>query len=335
MDGAVIEFARSDQDRAAIALPDALLGPDGVSDLLNDLPLRLGRVRQRTLRNPIHCEGVGLHSGRRTRLVLRPGEPDSGILFRRSDLGVTVPGRFDNVVDTRLCTVLAPSDRPDARIGTVEHVMAALAACGIDNAVVDVDGPEVPVLDGTSRPFVFLIDCAGAAEQESFRGLIEVLRPVRVEDGPAWAELRPSHAPGFTLSLGIAFDAAAIGRQSYSMRLSEAAFRRELADCRTFTLRQEIEAMRAAGLARGGSLDNAIVVDGAEVLNPGGLRRADEFVRHKMLDAVGDLALAGLPLRGAFHGFRSGHGLNNRLLRALLSDPAAWRLSGGAVRRAA
>ncbi len=290
-----------------------------------------GLTRQHTLRNPISCSGIGLHRGQPAMLTLRPADPDCGIVFRRTDLGLDLPARFDHVVDTRLCTVLGSPTHPDARVATVEHVMAALAACGIDNVLVEMDGPEVPVLDGSSAPFVFLLDCAGRVEQAAGRRSIEVLKPVRVSDAEAYAELRPSHAPGLSLSLSIEFDARAIGRQAYSMRLGERGFRNEIASCRTFTLRREIEAMRAAGLARGGSLDNAVVVDDALVLNPAGLRHPDEFVRHKVLDAIGDLALAGHPLRGAFVGHRSGHGLNNRLLRALLSDPSAWRLSGRPV----
>ncbi len=284
-------------------------------------------TRQHTLRNPISCSGVGLHRGQPVTLTLRPAAANSGIVFRRTDLGLDLPARFDAVVDTRLCTVLGSAADGRARVATVEHVMAALSACGIDNVLVELDGPEVPVLDGSSAPFVFLLDCAGRVEQDEGRRTIEVLRSVRVEENGAFAELRPSHAPGLSLSLSIEFDARAIGRQAYSIRLGEQGFRRELASCRTFTLLGEIEAMRAAGLARGGSLDNALVVDDAVVLNPVGLRHPDEFVRHKVLDAVGDLALAGHPLRGAFIGHRSGHGLNNRLLRALLADPAAWRLS--------
>ncbi len=285
-------------------------------------------ARQHTLRQPISCSGVGLHGGQPVTLTLHPGLPDTGLVFVRSDLGVSMPARFDHVIDTRLCTVLAAEGRPEARIATVEHVMAALAASGIDNARIEIDGPEAPVLDGSSAPFLFLIDCAGRVAQDAPRAVIEVLRTVRVEENGAFAELRPSRAPGLSLAMSIAFDAAAIGRQAYTMRLTEHGFRAELADCRTFTLRQEIEAMRAAGLARGGSLDNAVVVDGDSVLNPAGLRRPDEFVRHKMLDAIGDLALAGHPLQGAFIGHRSGHGLNNRLLRALMAERANWRLNG-------
>ncbi len=292
-------------------------------------PSVAGTGWQTTLRNPIGCSGVGLHSGRTVSLTLRPAPAGTGIVFRRTDLGLDIAARFDHVTDTRLCTVLSRPDRPEARVGTVEHVMAALAACAVDNAVIELDGSEVPVLDGSSAPFVFLIDCAGRAVQSAPRAVIEILRPVRVEGGHGHAELRPSHAPGLSLSLLIEFEAPAIGRQCFAMRLGEHSFRDELADCRTFALRGEIEAMRAAGLARGGSLDNAVVVDGDAVVNPAGLRRPDEFVRHKMLDAVGDLALAGAPLRGAFVGHRSGHGLNNRLLRALMADPANWRLAAG------
>ncbi len=209
--------------------------------------------------------------------------------------------------------------------------MAALAGCGIDNARIEVDGPEMPVMDGSAAPFVFLIDCAGRKEQNSSRGMIEVLKRVRVEEGEAFAELRPAPAACLSLSLSIAFPARAIGRQAYSMILTDRSFRRELADCRTFTLLGEIDAMRKAGLAKGGSLDNAIVVDDDKVLNLAGLRKRDEFVRHKMLDAIGDLALAGQPIRGAFIGHRSGHALNNRLLHGLLADPTAWRISGRGV----
>jgi UDP-3-O-[3-hydroxymyristoyl] N-acetylglucosamine deacetylase len=300
-----------------------------VSDTLsNDLPVRFGRVRQQTLRNPISCAGIGLHSGRKLTLKLCPASVDTGIVFHRSDLGIDIPARFDLVVDTRLSTVIAAPEDPRARIATVEHVMAALAGCGIDNARVEVDGPEIPILDGSAAPFVFLIDCAGREEQAAPRSMIELLKRVRVEDGEAFAELRPAPAACLSLSLSIAFPARAIGRQAYTMNLSERCFRREIADCRTFTLLGEIEALRAAGLAQGGSLDNAVVVDDAKILNPAGLRRRDEFVRHKVLDAVGDLAMAGQPIRGAFIGHRSGHGLNNRLLRKLLAEPGAWRVSG-------
>ena len=284
---------------------------------------------QRTLKSAICCVGVGLHSGRRVNVALRPAAAGAGIVFRRSDLGVEIPARFDYVSDTRLCTVLALSDRPEVRVGTVEHLMAALLACKVSNAIVELDGPEVPVLDGSAAPWVFLLDCAGTVEQDAPARMIEVLQAVRVQDGDAYAELRPGASASLEMSVSIAFDAAAIGRQALSLAVDGPAIRHELADARTFTLAREIAGLQAAGLALGGSLDNAVVVDGAQVLNPGGLRRTDEFVRHKMLDAIGDLALADAGLQGRFIGHRSGHTLNNRLLRALFADGANWRYVSG------
>ncbi len=279
---------------------------------------------QQTLKAPISCVGVGLHSGIRVGLTFRPAPVDHGIVFRRTDLGLDIPARADRVVETRLATVLANGD---ARIGTIEHVMAALAGCGIDNAVVEVDGPEPPILDGSSSPFVFLLDCAGVVAQDAPRGAIEVLRPVRVSDGDAFSELRPPvpGRPYLDMALSIDFPAVAIGRQALSLRLTPENFRQELARARTFALAEEIDQLRAAGLAQGGSLENAVVVDRARVLNHAGLRMPDEFVRHKLLDAVGDLALAGAPLRGRFTAHRSGHTLNHRLLQALFADRSAWQ----------
>ena len=284
--------------------------------------------RQRTLKRPIGCVGVGLHCGRRVQMTLNPAAAGSGIVFRRNDLGpggVDIPARFDRVVNTQLCTLLGSPERPEVQVGTVEHLTAALFGCGIDNAVIELDGPELPILDGSSASFVFLLDCAGVVEQDAPRREIEILRPVRVEDGDAYAELRPGRGAGLEMALSIAFEAPAIGRQALSLFLTAEAFRHELARARTFTMMSEVARLRAAGRAQGGSLDNAIVVDQARVLNPGGLRMPDEFVRHKLLDAVGDLALAGTAVRGRFVAHRSGHTLNNRLLRALFADAAAWR----------
>jgi UDP-3-O-[3-hydroxymyristoyl] N-acetylglucosamine deacetylase len=291
---------------------------------------------QRTFKASIDCVGIGLHSGRRVRMVLRPAAPYHGIVFRRADLGRDIPARFDLVADTRLATVLADPGDPSVRVGTIEHVMAALAGCGIDNALIEVDGPELPALDGSAAHLVFLIDCAGIEAQDAPRRTIEVVRNVRVSDGDAFAELSPaprahaeapaaSHA-GLHLTMSIAFDAPAIGQQALSLRLTPKSFRQELSRARTFALAEDIDRLRAAGMARGGSLDNAVVVDAARVLNPGGLRMHDEFVRHKLLDAVGDLALAGAALSASFTAHRSGHGLNNQLLRALLGNAAAWRI---------
>jgi UDP-3-O-[3-hydroxymyristoyl] N-acetylglucosamine deacetylase len=282
--------------------------------------------RRRTLKAPIGCVGTGLHSGRRVALTLRPASAGTGIVFRRTDLGCDIPALFDRVVDTRLCTAIGEGS---VTVSTIEHVMAALAGSGIDDAVVEVDGPEVPIMDGSAAPFLFLIDCAGIVTTAAPRVAIEVLRPIRVEEASgAFAELLPGREAAFDAELEIDFPNTAIGRQALSLRVSPLAFREALADARTFTLAEDVARLRAAGLAQGGSLDNAVVVDGPLVLNPGGLRRPDEFVRHKLLDVVGDLALAGAPIRGRFRGERSGHALNNRLLRALFADASAWRMTG-------
>ena len=292
-------------------------------------PLTLGRRRR--LAGSISCRGVGLHSGAPITLTLRPGAAGQGIVFHRTDIDAFIPARHDHVVDTRLCTALGLPGQPEARVGTVEHVMAALAASGVDDAVVELDGEEVPILDGSAEPFLFLIECAGVVDQAGPRRSIEVLRRVRVEDGDAWAELAPNPEAAFDAALTIDFAGTAIGRQDFALRVSAESFRDELAAARTFTLAEDISRLRAAGLAQGGGLHNAVVVDGPLVLNPGGLRSADEFVRHKLLDVVGDLALAGHPIIGRFSGHRSGHALNNQLLRALLADRSAWRFAGASM----
>ena len=294
----------------------------------------LGGTR-RTLRAPIGCVGVGLHSGARVSMTLRPAAPGAGIRFRRTDLGIDIPARFDHVVDTRLCTALGSPDAPAVRIGTIEHVMAALAGAGVHDALIEVDGPELPILDGSARDLLFLIDSAGVADSAMPVGVLEVLKTVRVTEtdhaDSAWAELRPFAAgtgwsTAFEAALTIDFPNTAIGRQSLAVRVTPETFRHALADSRTFTLAEDVARLRAAGLAQGGSLANAVVVDGPMVLNPTGLRSPDEFVRHKLLDVVGDLALAGHPIHGRFAGYRSGHALNNRLLRALFADASAWRV---------
>jgi UDP-3-O-[3-hydroxymyristoyl] N-acetylglucosamine deacetylase len=283
----------------------------------------------RTIRNAIDCCGVGLHSGREARLALLPAPAGTGIVFRRTDVGIDIPARFDFVRDTRLCTKLTSAERADVSVGTIEHITAALAALSIDNLIVEVDGPEVPILDGSAAPFLFLLDCAGVTELTAEREMIEILRPVSVTENGATASFEPLPPGGswlgLDLSVSIDFTAGAIGCQSLDLRLTETNFRTEIARARTFTLVQEIEQLRAAGLALGGSLDNAVVVDGDDVLNPAGLRVSHEFVRHKMLDAVGDLSLAGAALIGRFTGERSGHRTNNLLLRALFADPTAFR----------
>lgn len=293
----------------------------------------------RTLRNAIDCRGTGLHSGRDTQLVLRPAPAGTGIVFRRVDLGIDIPARHDLVSDTRLCTRLSLPGQPEASVGTVEHIMAALGSAAIDNVIIELDGPEIPIFDGSAAPLVFLIDCAGVVDLPVARDMIEILRTVTIVDGGASASFQPlplGHSwVGLDIAMSIDFAAAAIGRQSFNFRVSEAGFRHGVAAARTFVQAEEVEELRAAGLALGGSLDNAVVVDGDQVLNPAGLRVSDEFVRHKVLDAVGDFALAGAPIIGRFIGHRSGHRTNNLLLRALLSDPGAFRrvTAGGLIGR--
>jgi UDP-3-O-[3-hydroxymyristoyl] N-acetylglucosamine deacetylase len=287
-----------------------------------------GLMQRRTLKTAISAVGHGLHGGVDVTLRLVPAEPGVGIVFRRTDLGVDVPALFDRVNDTRLCTVVSEGA---ARVGTVEHLMAALSASGIDDLVVELDAPELPIFDGSAEPFLFLIESAGIVEQGALRARLEILRTVRVTQGDAFAELRPNAGGGFEVALAIEFAAGAIGAQAFTMTVTADGFAKEIAPARTFAMAAEIEALRAAGLAKGGSLANAIVVDGDVVVNPEGLRFADEFVRHKMLDVIGDLALAGAPIVGKFSGFKTGHALNNKLLRAVFADQANYRVTNAGV----
>jgi len=254
-------------------------------------------------------------------MTLCPAAPDTGILFRRIDAGVEIRAHWTNAIDSPLCTVL--SNGEGAKVGTVEHLMAALAGAEIDNVIVELDGPEVPVMDGSAAPFLFLIECAGVVEQDAARRAIKVLKPVRISEADATAELSPDH--GFSMSFEIDFDNPLIRRQEISLTFASETFKTELSRARTFGLLDDVKRLRAAGLARGGSLDNAIVVARDQVLNMGGLRYGDEFVRHKLLDAFGDLYLAGGPLIGYFRGVRSGHAHTRRLLAALFADDEAWR----------
>ncbi|HEY4030215.1 MAG TPA: UDP-3-O-acyl-N-acetylglucosamine deacetylase [Caulobacteraceae bacterium] len=274
---------------------------------------------------PAICAGVGVHSGERARVSIRPAPAGSGIVFIRTDLvrDNRVPVTAAAVTQTRLCTVIA--NDAGVTVATIEHLMAALAALEVDNAVIEVDGPEVPIMDGSALPFVQLLDRAGRRRQEAERRFIEILEPIEVIDGDKTVRLTP--ADRFEMAFEIAFPTKAIGRQRVDLHVTEDSFREELADCRTFGFLSEVQALREAGLARGGSLDNAVVIDGDRILNPEGLRRPDEFVRHKALDAVGDLYVLGSPIRGRFEGIYAGHALNNLLCRALLAQPRAWRLS--------
>jgi UDP-3-O-[3-hydroxymyristoyl] N-acetylglucosamine deacetylase len=282
---------------------------------------------QHTLAGPAICAGVGVHSGERVRVSIRPAPAGSGIVFVRTDLDRDnrVPVTAEAVTQTRLCTVIA--NDAGVTVATIEHLMAALAALEVDNAVIEVDGPEVPIMDGSALPFVQLLDRAGRRRQEAERRFIEILKPVEVVDGDKTVRLLPSDR--FEMAFEIAFPTKAIGRQRVDLHVTEESFREELADCRTFGFLAEVQALREAGLARGGSLENAVVIDGDRILNPEGLRRPDEFVRHKALDAVGDLYVLGAPIIGRFEGVYAGHALNNLLCRALLAQPRAWRLVSG------
>jgi UDP-3-O-[3-hydroxymyristoyl] N-acetylglucosamine deacetylase len=275
---------------------------------------------QHSVGRPVSCSGIGLHSGEPVSLTIRPAAVDTGIVFRRLDAGAEIRAIWSNTVDSALRSVL--SNREGVTISTIEHLMAALAGSGVDNAIVELDGPEVPILDGSAAPFLAMIDRAGTRPQDAARRAIKVLKPIRVAAGSGTAELIPDH--GFSMSFEIDFDTPLIRRQDLTLTIEADTFRSELSRARSFCLYDEIERMKAAGLARGGSLDNALVIDGDRVMNTGGLRYADEPVRHKLLDAVGDLYLAGGPLVGHFRGHRSGHALSRRLLVELFSDPHAW-----------
>ncbi len=275
---------------------------------------------QQTLKTAIGCRGVGLHSGRRVAMNLLPAAPGTGIVFRRTDVGAEILANWINAVESARCTAL--SDGEGTSVGTVEHLMAALAGTEIDNAIVELDGPEVPIMDGSAAPFIFLIECAGIVEQDAPRRAIEVLRPICVVADGAMATLSPDHC--FSMSFEIDFESSLIRRQGMSVAIDAGTFKSELSRARTFGLLDEVARLREAGLGRGGSLDNVVVVSGDRVLNSGGLRYENEFVRHKMLDAVGDLYLAGAPIIGHFRGVRSGHVHTRRLLTALFADPEAW-----------
>lgn len=279
---------------------------------------------QHTVKSPALFAGVGVHTGVYTRAAVRSASPDSGIVFVRTDISDRdnrVPATGEAVCKTQLGTVIGNAS--GVTVSTIEHLMAALAMLGVDNAIVEIDGPEMPIMDGSAEPFVRVLDRAGLREQAAPRRYLEILQRVDVVDGDKRASLAPSDQ--FELAFEICFDSAAVGRQSLDLPMDEAAFRTELANCRTFGFLHEVEALRAVGLARGGSMENAVVIDGDRILNPEGLRRPDEFVRHKALDAIGDLYVLGGPLLGRFEGVLAGHGLNNAVVRALLARPEAWR----------
>ena len=280
---------------------------------------------QHTVRAPAVVAGIGVHTGAHTRVSVRPAAADTGVVFVRIDVtdrDNRVPASADAVCKTQLGTVIENS--AGVTVATIEHLMAALVMMGIDNAVVELDGPEMPIMDGSSLPFVQILERAGKRALNTPRRFIEILDTVEVVDGDKRAALKPSMR--FEVAFEISFTSAAIGRQAVDLAMDEHAFRRELADCRTFGFLHEVEALRAMGLARGGSMENVVVIEGDRVLNPEGLRRPDEFVRHKALDAIGDLYVLGAPIIGRFEGELAGQSINNQLVRALLARPDAWRV---------
>ncbi|GAB4507278.1 MAG: UDP-3-O-acyl-N-acetylglucosamine deacetylase [Sulfuricaulis sp.] len=282
-------------------------------------------IKQRTLKNVIRATGVGLHTGEKVYLTLRPASSDTGIVFRRIDLVDPVEIRAcpENVSDTRLSTTL---EYNGARVSTVEHLMSAFAGLGIDNAYVDLTAAEVPIMDGSAGPFVFLVQSAGIAEQTAPKRFMRIKKEVRVEEGDKWACFQPFE--GFKVSFAIEFNHPTFrnSTQNATVDFSTTSFVKEVSRARTFGFMGDLEALRAVGLARGGGLDNAIVLDEYRILNDDGLRYEDEFVKHKVLDAIGDLYLLGHPLIGAFSAHKSGHSLNNRLLRELVTNQEAWEL---------
>ena len=282
-------------------------------------------IRQRTLRNSIKATGVGLHTGDKVLLTLCPAPVDTGIVFRRTDLNpvAEIPARADLVGETTLSTCLIHGD---ARVSTVEHLLSAMAGLGVDNAFVDVTAPEIPIMDGSAAPFVFLLQSAGIVEQHAAKKFIRVRKEVTVTDGDKTASFFPLE--GFKISFGIDFDHPVFKHRAATTEIdfSTTSFVREVSRARTFGFVEEIEYLRSKGLARGGSMDNAVVIDDYKVLNHGGLRYDDEFVKHKVLDAIGDLYLLGYSLIGEYRAFKSGHALNNHALRTLIANKDAWEM---------
>lgn len=281
---------------------------------------------QHTVAAEVSCVGVSLHSGDMINMVIRPALPHTGIVFVRTDIEQhnVVPATYDAVVETTLGTTIA--NKHGVSVATIEHLMAALWGAGIDNARIELNGPEVPIMDGSSEPFVFLLECAGRVQQRALKRVVEVLREVSVTEGASTATLTPYD--GFTLNIEIAFKHPLIATQKAEYDFSDTSFKQALSRARTFGFEAEVEKMRSMGLALGGSLHNAIVVGESDIVNEGGLRYADEFVRHKALDCVGDYFLAGAAIQGMVNTVRPGHGINNKLIRALFADPANYRIVG-------
>ena len=280
-------------------------------------------VKQKTLATTISYVGVGLHTGRKVSMVVKPAEPDSGISFVRKDAPPgcgLIAARWYNVIDTNLSTVLG--NHHGITVSTVEHLMAALHGCGIDNALIEIDGPEVPIMDGSSQPFVSLIEKTGSTSQQALRKAIWLQRSITVKENDKVAVLMPNFEPRITVDID--FPGSAIGKQTYSVKLANEAFRNDIARARTFGFSQDINRLQKLGLARGGSLRNAVLVDGDRIVNEEGLRFKNEFVRHKILDALGDLSLVGVPILGHYYGYKPGHTINNLLIHKLFEERDAW-----------
>ena len=278
--------------------------------------------RQRTVRDNVSCTGIGLHSGQKVGLTIRPAPPDTGIKFLRRDLAVrrAIKAHFENVVNTQMSTTIGING---TRISTIEHLMAAFFGFGIDNALVEIDGPEVPIMDGSSAPFIFLLKSVGIKEQRKPKQFIIIKKPLKIQDGTRFIQINPSKE--LKISYTIDFHHPLITNQTYHLSFSGRDFINEISKARTFGFLKDIQTLREAGLAKGGSLDNAIVIDDFRVLNEDGLRYKDEFVRHKILDFIGDLAIIGSPVIGHFHVHKSGHSLNQAMLRKLIANKRYWK----------
>ena len=290
----------------------------------NPTVVKTGETKQHTLASEVVFEGVSLHKGLRSSILIRPAAPHHGIVFERTDIKTQdriIPAKWNNVSDTTLCTTVA--NHRGISVSTIEHLMAAFAGCGVDNALVEIDCPEVPIMDGSSRPFVDLFEKVGLYQQDACRKVIKILEPIEVNEKDARIKLLP--ADNFSIDFQIDFKSDAIKDTALDISLVNGAFNHHISSARTFGFLEDVDRMRAAGLGLGGSLSNVVVVDGAKVLNDDGLRFKDEFVRHKILDCVGDLYLCGGPILGRVEAHKTGHYFNNKLLRKLFAKRSAWR----------
>lgn len=291
------------------------------------LIMNVEKYMQKTIKHEISCVGTGLHTGNKISMTLKPAEPNTGIVFHRTDIAgqdAYIPALHDYVVDTRMCTCIGNKD--GVRVATIEHLMAAIHAMGVNNLLIDINGPETPVMDGSSAPFVFLLECAGIKVQRAPVKAIRILKPVSFKDGDKEVTLRPADGEGLNMHFEIDFDAPVIGHQEADLALSASNFKNSFCRARTFGFLKDIEMLRSIGLARGGSLDNAILVNDNMIMNKDGLRYKNEFARHKMLDAVGDLYMSGYTFVADFCGKRSGHTQTNALLSAMFADPSCYEI---------